>query len=182
MVADSSFIEVVGNDIAQGDRTTFENFVRGCGLTPKAKGKVYQRVAESLPAEAGSFHFRIPSEGRVNITYYFEYGITTEKGVPPTTTEKPIALSVLEFIVNGFTNDCWVAIRYTAIKHPKHTTKTSAKVKAPVINRAISKVLTIPVVNNKGKVVITHQMPYLQFSDWIYIHVMGIEISGSIKG
>ena len=183
IVANTLYIETVSNDLAQGDRVTFEGFVRDTGLTPKAPAKKYQKVAESVPSEAGSFHFRVPAEGKSGMTYYFEYGIVAHKGVMPTQAqlEKAIAMPVTEVIVNGFYRDCWVAIHYTAIKHPKHTKKTASKIKEPDSNRAASKVLTIPTINTKGKIVITHRSPYLQFSDWIYIHVTAVETGGIVK-
>jgi len=175
IVADTHYIQDAGNDLAQGERMVFDEFISDCGLTPKGPAKKHQRVAESLPAEAGSFHFRVPSEGKSNIVYNYEYGVVQSKGLIPETVEKPIPLSVTEVIVNGFTKDCWIAIHYTAIKHPKHTKATSANINLPDMDRAIHKVLTIHKLNTKGTVVITHQVAYMLFSDWIYIHVTGIQ-------
>ncbi|MBI3502750.1 MAG: hypothetical protein HY063_13240 [Bacteroidetes bacterium] len=168
IVAVKSDVEIPANDKAQGDRSIFDVIARRTGFIPRGISKKHQRVFESLPAEKGSFHVRVPSEKMRGLTYIYEYGITTAENVLPAKWERDISLSVTECIVKGLPPGSMVAVRYAVSKHPAHS-KKALKTKLPDSDHAISKVVTVHTVNAQGKVTVTHGVDFLNFSDVIYI-------------
>jgi hypothetical protein len=168
IMAVKSDVEKVANLKAQGNRAIFEKIVRRTGFVPKDPAKKHQRVFESKPAEKGSFHVCVPSEG-TGSNYVYQYGLTSAIDVPPTQWQDSISLSTTELIVNGLKSGTIVGVHYAAIDHPKHTKKTTNKLAEPDTNRAASKVLNTHAVNNKGKIVYTHGTDLLHYSDIIYI-------------
>jgi hypothetical protein len=170
IVAVKGDVEKAANANAMGIRVNFEIIATRTGFATKAPHKKHQRVFESKPAEKGSIHFSVPSEGK-SITYIYQYGLTAAEGTPPVTWSERIPLTTTELIVAGLKSGNIVGFRYAAIMHPKHTKKTSSRLAPPDTNHAVSKVLIIPPVNNKGKVIYTHGADYMHFSDIIYIIV-----------
>jgi hypothetical protein len=168
IMAVKSDVEKVANLKAQGNRSIFEKIVRRTGFVPKDVYKKHSRVFESKPTGKGSFHVWVPSAGK-GVNYYYQYGIAPSDGVPPAQWENSLPLSTTELIVNGLKSGILVAVRYAALMHPRHTKKTTGKIVEPETNGAVSKVLNIPTVNNKGKVTYTHGTDFLHYSDIIYI-------------
>ena len=124
---------------------------------PQGDKAQHQRIFEFLPADNGSFHARVHSEGR-DITYVFQYGITTAKDVLPATWSDRIPLSLVELIVTGFKSGDIVGVRYAAVMHGQ----------APIGH---NRVLNYPPVNSKGKVTLTNGVDFLHFSDVIYTSI-----------
>jgi len=171
-----SDVEIVANKVAMGNRDIFDQIVRRTGFLPRTISKKHQRVFESLPAEANSFHVRVPSAGKGHYTYYYEFGFTTAKDTPPVKMFSVIALPVTELIINGLDGGTIIGIHYSVVHHPKHTPKTTNSIPQPDTERAVNKVVTTLLLNNKGKVAVNMQSSFMHFSDFIYI-----EISGKVK-
>ena len=167
LIAVKNYVEQVANAKAKGNRAVFDTIANRIGITSKQPHKQHPRVFESLTAEAGSFHVRVPSEGTKGqgITYYFDYGITTAKNVMPAIWQKSIALPVTELIVTGLPSGTIIGLRYAALLHPQHTTKSDAKA-LPASNVSVA----VP-VNKAGKVSLTHGIDFLHYSDIIYITI-----------
>ncbi len=157
IIAAKGDVEFFGNKVAAGNRTIFETIAHRTGFVPQGEAAHQQRIFEFLPSDIGSFHSRVGSEGR-DITYIYEYGITTAKDVLPPTWADRIALPFVELIVAGFASGTIVGVRYAAIMHGT----------APLVhNRA----LNYPPLNAKGKVTLTHGVDFLHFSDVIYTSI-----------
>src|ERR1017187_5410161 len=91
IIAVKGDVEFYGNQSAAGNRAIFSTIAHRTGFVPQGEAAHQQRIFEFLPAENGSFYARVHSEGR-DITYIFQYGITTAKDVLPTVWSDRIAL------------------------------------------------------------------------------------------
>ena len=163
LIANKNYVEMVANKKAAGNRAVFDQICKRIGFLTKKVSTKHQRVFESLRAEQGCFHVRVPSESKGHITNVFEYGITTAKDVMPATWEKQIALPVTELIVTGLKSGTIIGIRYAVVLPPSHTGKTDVKI-AP-----LSKVASTLPINKNRKISIAHGSDYLHFSDVLYI-------------
>jgi hypothetical protein len=163
MIADKNYVEQVANDKAKGDRAVFDEIAKRIGFITQKVRQKHQRVFESLSAEKGSFHVRVPSEGKRGVTYIYEYGITPTQGVLPAAWQKYIPLSVTELIITGLPSGTNIGIHYAVMMNPSHTKKTVPKTIPD------EKVATAPPVTKTGKVSIVHGSTFLHFSDVIYI-------------
>lgn len=174
--------EVQANKFAAGNRVLFDQVVTRVGLMPRAQAAAHEKGFMFKKADANSFHVVAPAPEKGRYTAYFLYGFTTAVGTPPPTFEPQVALPVCELITGGIPNGTIVGLMYAVLIHPKHTKKTASKIKQPDNVTPVGKALNVPTVNNKGKIVITHGVPFLHWSDIIYYTVTGTELSGSIKG
>ena len=157
IIAVKGDVEFYGNQSAAGNRAIFSTIAHRTGFVPQGEAAHQTRIFEFLPADIGSFYARVHSEGR-DITYIYQYGITSAKDVLPTVWSDRIALPFVELIVTGFTSGTIVGIRYAAIMHGNE----------PVThNRA----LNYPPLNAKGKVQLTNGVDFLHFSDVIYTSI-----------
>jgi len=163
LIANKNYVEMVANKKAAGNRSVFDQICKRIGFLTKKIHSMHQRTFESLRAEPGSFHVRIPAESKGHITNVFEYGVATAKDVIPATWEKQIALPVTELIVTGLPSGTIIGIRYAVVLPPSHTGKTEVKI-AP-----LSKVASVLPINKNRKVSIAHRSEYLHFSDVLYI-------------
>jgi len=154
IIAAKGDVEFWGNKVANGNRVAFDTIAHRTGLVPQGEKAQHARIFEFLPADIGSFYARVHSEGR-DITYIFQYGITSAKDVLPTTFSDRIALPFVELIVTGFASGTIVGVRYAAIMHGN----------APLVH---DRALNYPPLNAKGKVTLTHGVDFLHFSDVIY--------------
>jgi len=168
IVAVKNDVEKVANAKAQGNRAIFEKIVRRTGFVPRAIGIKHQHVFESKPAEKGSFHVSVPSEGK-GVSYMFQYGPTPSEGLMPAAWTDTIALSVTELIITGCKSGTIVGVRYAAVKHTRHTKKTPAKVISTDTDHAINKVVSVLPVNKAGNIMLTNGSDFLHYSDVIYI-------------
>jgi len=157
IIAAKGDVEFWGNKVANGNRTLFDTIAHRTGFVPQGEAAHQQRIFEFLPADNGSFHARVGSEGR-DITYVYQYGITTAKDVLPTVWSERIALPFVELIVTGFASGAIVGVRYAAIMHGHE----------PIGH---NRVLNYPPLNAKGKVTLTHGVDFLHFSDVIYTSI-----------
>jgi hypothetical protein len=80
-----------------------------------------------------------------------------------------VSLPVTDLIITGFKSGTVVGVRYAAIKHTRHTKKTTAKIMNTDTDRAVNKVVSVLPVNNAGKIMLTNGNDFLHYSDVIYI-------------
>jgi len=165
-------VETIANKVADGNKAIFDEIITRIGFGSRAKYIRTPRGFEFVASDPGSFHIRAQSEGRGNFTYYFRYGITSAENVLPQTWEETISIPVTEMIVNGIPGGTIIAVQYAVMASPKHN-KKSKKPNPPDPNITISKVLTTPTINSKGKIVFTYKKSFLQWSDAIYYMVIG---------
>jgi len=165
LVAVKNYVEQVANAKAKGNRAIFETIADRIGFASKQTVTRHQRIFEALPAEQGSFHIHVPSEGSKGqgVTFTYEYGFTNAKNVPPTAWQKSISLPVADLIVTGLPSGSLIGIHYAAILHPQHTAQSDAKA------LPTSKVAVMTPANKAGKATLAHGVDYLHFSDIIYL-------------
>jgi hypothetical protein len=166
-------VETIANKKAQGNKAIFDQIVTRIGFGPKADYTRRPRAFEFLNSDSGCFHVRVPLAGKGSIIYYYRYGITSALNIMPAVWENPIALSVTEVIVSGFKSGTIVAVQYAALQSPRHTKKANSQNQPPATDSGSSQILSTPTLNDKGKVVITHQSSYLEWSEILYFIIPG---------
>jgi len=173
IISVKSDVEVGANKKAQGNKVIFDLIVTRTGFGPRADYHRRARLFEFVPSEPNSFHIHVPGEEDGPHTYYYKYGITTAFYIQPKLWEPRIAYPVTDFIVNGIPAGTIIAVQYAVLARPKHN-KRSKKLSAPPdVDNGLTKMLTIPTVNDKGKIVITHRVEFLNWSDVIYYMIPG---------
>ena len=180
LLAIKSEVTVAANKKAQGNAATFGIVVNRIGLHPAKAHAKHVRIFEEKAAGKGMIEFIGPIEtGLGTPTYTFEYGIATTFGILSSVIWQPqIALHSPELYMSGLPSGAIVALRYAVTIIPSHHKKpattgtgTAATQKTVTQAAALNKMVSILPVNSKGKVQLVHGVPYIYFSDAVYIVV-----------
>lgn len=159
------------NNVALGNKVVFETILRRIGFHPSKPKAKHVRIFESKSSGKGMIDIIVPVEkGLGNLTYVFQYGITTAENVLPAKWEDPIPLGSAEFYVSGLPSGI-VAVHYAVLVIPSHKKTVSGTPTEKSMIAALDKMITMLPVNSKGKIVIMHGLPFYYFSDTIYVTV-----------
>lgn len=173
LVSVKNDVETIANKKAQGNKAIFDQIVTRIGFGPKSDYSRRPRAFEFLNSDSGCFHARVPMAAKGTITYIYRYGITSAVNTPPSIWEDTIALSVTELIVSGIKSGTIVGVQYAALQSPRHTKKANTQNQPPATDSGSSQILTTPMLNDKGKVVIPHRSSYLEWSEILYFIIPG---------
>ena len=180
LLAIKSEVTVAANKKAQGNRATFEIVVNRIGLHPAKAHAKHVRIFEEKAVGKGMLEFIGPVEkGLGTPTYIFEYGIAPSFGVLPTVWLPLIAIHSPELFMSGLPSGAVVALRYAVTIVPSHrkkpantgTTGGTSTQKTVTQAAALNKMVSVLPVNKQGKVQLVHGVPYVYFSDAVYIVV-----------
>ncbi|MHB8259224.1 MAG: hypothetical protein ACYDCN_06135 [Bacteroidia bacterium] len=172
----ASQVTEAANEKAQGNRALFDIVVKRIGFnSAKAHGK-HMRIWEITRVGKGLFHVIAPIEkGMGKPTYIFELAIASDIGAPVTTWTVRVELGNPEFYISGLPLKAVIAAHYAVTIIPSHKKKaatTGANTQRTVTQTAgLNKMITILPVNAHGKVLLTWGVPFIVFSDAIYIVV-----------
>jgi hypothetical protein len=170
-------VERQANAKAKGNRAIFDTIVNRIGFhSGKPHGK-HIRIAEFLPSEKGSFHFRTPAEGKQgeHVIVVFQYGATLAENVIPSVWEQLVPLPYTELIVSGIPSGTIIALWYavqlsslTGKRGKKPISSTAATEKEITTPSSVS--MRLP-VNKQGKISLVYHTNYLHFSDVMYYRI-----------
>ncbi len=180
LISDANEISRQANEIAKGNKLTYETIINRIGLHPKGDKAKHVRIFEVRPAGKGAVHIILPDESQFGSTVYIILkGISTQEGLLPPWDEK-IALPHTEIFIDGLKSGSILCVEYAVLIVPAHRKKTPASggssatsLEKTAINTGSTpqKMVTIYPVNKAGKVQITQGVNYYHFSDPIFIIV-----------
>jgi hypothetical protein len=177
----ASGVTLAANNKALGNRASFDVVVSRIGFkTAGAKAK-HVRVFEVRSTAKGVWYILGPVEkGLGRVTYTFEMGICTALNVMPATWGNPISLPSPEFYIGTLPIGTIFAIRFAAVIVPAHKKATgggtgTGGTSSVATQRSVTQTtgahafVTVLPVNAQGKVYLTYGVPFIQFSDPIWV-------------
>jgi hypothetical protein len=154
----------------------FDIVVNRIGFKSAGAKAKHVRIFEVRSTAKGVWYIIGPIEkGLGRVTYVFEMGICTALGVMPTKWNDPISLPMPEFFIGTLPIGTIFAIRFAAVIVPTHKKKTGTTTGGVATAKTVGHAtgahtfVTVLPVNAQGKVYLTYGVPFIQFSDPIWV-------------